>query len=256
LRAVPLWAGVPETRLIEVAHGLHGQGISQGTEVVRQGEPGDRFYVIASGSFEVLVDGEPVAQLARGDYFGERALLNGALRAATVLATTPGRVFWMDQAAFRATLAHDLAFRARVEAHMEYRASVAAMPLFRDLAPIELDALLARMHIVPAQPGEVIVRQGEVGDRFYVIHTGRAEVERDGQIIAELGPGEAFGEIALLLDVPRTATVRTLEATELLALDARDFHDLLAGYCNRGVDLQQLSSKRLEQHRRLLEVAA
>jgi len=123
------------------------------------------------------------------------------------------------------------------------------MPLFRDLSPSELDLLLARLVPVAAAAGEEIVRQGEPGDRFYVVRSGMVQVLRDGRPLATLGPGEAFGEIALLLDVPRTATVRAVEPTELLALNAADFRDLLAGYCGRAAALEQMSHRRLGAQR-------
>lgn len=254
LRAVPLWADLPEARLLEVAAAMHAQDVWAGTEVVRQGESGDRFYVIASGAFEVLVDGRPEARLQRGDYFGERALLTRATRAATVLALGPGRVFWLDQAVFHATLAHDVRTRARLEAALAYRADVAEMPLFLGLSSVEMDLLLSRLVPTATRAGEEVIRQGEPGDRFYIVRSGRLEVSRDGELLARLGPGEAFGEIALLLNVPRTASVRALEPTELLALNASDFRDLLAGYCGREQELERLSHLRLEMHKRLDQV--
>ena len=84
-------------------------------------------------------------------------------------------------------------------------------PLSHDLLPLE----------VPAD-SDVIV-QGEVGDRFFLIDEGEVEVVEDGAFRRKEGPGESFGEIALLHDVPRTATVRTTIATRLLALESDQF---------------------------------
>jgi cGMP-dependent protein kinase len=187
-------------------------------------------------------------RLGRGDYFGERALLNRAPRAATVVAVEPGRVFSLQQADFESLLEHDLATRERLARAVAYRDEVAAMPLCRDLAPAELDLLLVRLQPRSAQPREVIIRQGDVGHRFYIVRSGHVEVVRDGSSLAQLGPGEAFGEIALLLDIPRTATVTALGATELLSLDAEAFRDLLASYLGRGEELSRLSHLRLSTH--------
>src|SRR5439155_11433946 len=151
----------------------------------------------------------------------------------------PGRVFVLDRAQFDAMLASDLAVRARIEAALVYHDQVATMPLFRDLSPGELEVLLARLVPVSVAAGRVVIRQGETGERFYVVHLGRVVVDRDGQELARLGPGDAFGEIALLLDVPRTATVTALEDTSLLALEAHDFRDLLAGYLGRAGELER-----------------
>jgi hypothetical protein len=83
--------------------------------------------------------------------------------------------------------------------------------LSHDLEPVE----------VPA--GEDVIVQGEVGDRFFLIEAGGVEVFEDGVFRRNEGPGESFGEIALLHDVPRTATVRTTEATRLLSLEREHF---------------------------------
>lgn len=90
--------------------------------------------------------------------------------------------------------------------------------LSHDLAPVE----------VPA--GEDVIVQGEIGDRFYLIEAGQVEVFEDGVFRRNEGPGESFGEIALLHDVRRTATVRTTEDTRLLALDRDQFLLAVTGH--------------------------
>src|SRR5207248_6882826 len=141
-------------------------------------------------------------RLGAGDFFGERALLHRAPRAATVVAAEKGRVFVLERTDFDRLLASDLATRARVEAALDYRDDLAQMPLFRDLSPGELDVLLARFEAITAAAGDVIIRHGEPGERFYVVRSGQVEVKRHGAALTRLGPGEAFGEIALLLNVP------------------------------------------------------
>lgn len=254
LRAVPVFSELPLARLLELARAMRSEEVGAGREVIRQGEAGDRFYLVARGAFEVRIDGQPVVRLARGDFFGERSLLQRAPRAASVVAAEAGQVFVLERAQFERLLAGDLAVRQRLEAALAYRAEVAGMPLFADLSPTELDLLLARFTPVAASAGEAIIRQGDPGDRFYVVRSGAVRVERDGQDLARLGPGDAFGEIALLLDVPRTATVTALQTTALLALDAHDFRDVLASYLGRAPELERLSHLRLLAHKRLDEV--
>jgi len=248
--AVPLWAELPPAHLLEIARAMRPQAVAEGAEVVRQGEPGDCFYVIADGAFEVVVDGSTVGRLGPGEYFGERALLRDAPRAATVVAVRPSRVFSIDRAAFRAYLGHDLALRERLEAALAYRDEVARMPLFRRLPPADLDLLLARLEPASIEAGRRLMREGEPGDRFYVIRSGEMRVLRGGMELARLGAGDAVGEIALLLDIPRTATVEAVTRSELLALHRADFRDLLTRYCHRGTRLERLSRHRLVAHRR------
>ena len=87
--------------------------------------------------------------------------------------------------------------------------------------------LLVRVD-VPARAA--VVREGDPGERFYLIAEGEAVVTLDGRTIATVGAGDSFGEIALLRDVPRTATVRALTAVELLALEPEDFVAAVTGH--------------------------
>ncbi len=80
------------------------------------------------------------------------------------------------------------------------------------------------------EPGEAIFHQGDVGDRLYVIRRGEVEVVRDGEVVAALGPGAYFGEMALLSNAARNATVRALKPTDVLAVAKGDFQKLLANF--------------------------
>lgn len=251
LRAVPLWKEMPESRLLELARAMRAENAPEGTEIVRQGEAGDRFYIIVHGGFEVIENGEPVKRLARGNYFGEMALIYHAPRFATVVAVEPSRVLYLEHDAFDELLLPDLQTRAKIEAAVQYHTEMAAMPLFRDLPPADLDLLLSKMVSLSVAPGKVIMRQGETGDKFYIVRSGQVEILQDGEIVAMRGRGEAVGEIALLLNVPRTATVRAIEPTELLSLSREDFHDILLSYLNRNQELVELSQMRMPAHKRL-----
>jgi CRP-like cAMP-binding protein len=83
---------------------------------------------------------------------------------------------------------------------------------------------------VPVDPGSVVFAAGDHGDRFYVIADGRASVVVGAEPVRTLEPGDFFGEIALLRDVPRTATVRAVTALRLLALDRETFVSTVTGH--------------------------
>jgi NADH dehydrogenase len=111
-----------------------------------------------------------------------------------------------------------------------------AIDLFfpRDITKFEVRRT-EQIRLAHYREGDVIVRQGEIGDRFYVIEKGRVEIVREepGQPprrIAEKGPGESFGEVALLKDTPRTATVRCLTAVDVLSFGRADFRRLVGSY--------------------------
>jgi len=101
--------------------------------------------------------------------------------------------------------------------------------IFAPLPAPTLEQLADRMREMRARAGEEIVRQGEPGDLFYVIEDGTVEVSVDGQPAHELGRGDAFGEIALLRNVPRTATVTARSDVVLYALDRGTFIPAVTG---------------------------
>ncbi len=250
LKAVPAWAEVPEARLHDVARDMHHEAVAEGEVVVSQGAAGDRFYVVSTGALDVVVDGRVAGKLGPGDYFGERALLHDAPRAASVVASQASILFWVDRAHFQSRFAHDVAVRERLGAALAFREEVAAMPLFKRLGPSDLDLLLEHFEPYQLEAGAVLMKQGETGDRFYVVRSGELRVLKSGVELARLGPGDAVGEIALLLGTRRTATVEAVSATSLLALEAGDFRDLLTRYCHRATRLERMSHHRLVAHRR------
>jgi MFS family permease len=102
--------------------------------------------------------------------------------------------------------------------------------IFASLPQPVAERLAAGAGAVAVAAGDTVFRQGEPGDRFYVIAAGQAEVVVGGGTARELGPGDFFGEIALLRDVPRTATVRALDELRLYAIERDDFIAAVTGH--------------------------
>jgi CRP-like cAMP-binding protein len=103
-----------------------------------------------------------------------------------------------------------------------------SLPLFGPLPALSLERLALKLQRTTAAAGVAVITQGEIGDRYYVLATGAAEVTIDDAIVGRLLPGEGFGEIALLRDVPRTATITMIEPGELFALDREAFLDAVS----------------------------
>jgi MFS family permease len=109
-------------------------------------------------------------------------------------------------------------------------ARLRAIPMFEPLPAPTIESLAYSLARVEVGAGETVFRQHDVGDRFYIIDSGEIEIEIDGREANVLGPGESFGEIALLRDMPRTATARARKETQLFALDRDAFLGAVTGH--------------------------
>lgn len=104
---------------------------------------------------------------------------------------------------------------------------IASVPLFKGLGRAELAEVAQLMDEIDVPADHVLMRQGDNGHEMFVVARGRVAVERNGQKINELGPGGAAGEMALIAEAPRNATVTTMEPSLLLVADHRGFHSLM-----------------------------
>jgi hypothetical protein len=170
-----------------------------------------------------VLEGLQTASLALGSIVAPALILLAGERGAFVVggAALIGAVALL----FRQLRANDAVGIARPRE----LALLRGQPIFAPLGPAALEQLAANLVPAHAHAGSVVVRQGEPGDHFYLVVAGRLAVDVDGTTARELGPGASFGEIALLRNVPRTATVRALEDTELVALGRRAFLEAVTG---------------------------
>ncbi len=118
-------------------------------------------------------------------------------------------------------------------------------PIFAPLPPPALEALAVRLEPRRLSAGETVFAQGDPGDDYYLIDEGEVRVEVDGEPVAELGPGEGFGEIALLRPVPRTATVTALTDLKLYALEREHFLGAVTGHAESRAAAETLVVGRL-----------
>jgi CRP-like cAMP-binding protein len=111
------------------------------------------------------------------------------------------------------------------DAYIEHLTQVS---LFSGCTRDELRKLSRRTTDIPIGEGHVLVREGDRGLEFFVIVSGRAKVSRKGRKVGELGPGDFFGELSLLIDADRNATVTALTPMEAIVLSRREFEAALA----------------------------
>jgi signal-transduction protein with cAMP-binding, CBS, and nucleotidyltransferase domain len=119
--------------------------------------------------------------------------------------------------------------------------------LFAPLPTPMLERLARNLVPLSVPTGSVVITQGEPGDRFYAIVDGGVEVLADGSSLTTLGPGGSFGEIALIRDVPRTATVIATTETRLLALDRDEFLRAIVGHEDASAAAHGLATERLQE---------
>ena len=128
---------------------------------------------------------------------------------------------------------------------MEHLELLQSLEMFASLRPHVLERLARGLWPVHFEAGAVILRQGDIGDAFYIVKSGRVRYEIDGAVVGEDGPGANFGEIALLRDVPRTATVIAITPVHAFALARRPFLEALRGSPARAA-AEAVASSRLQ----------
>ena len=213
-----------------------------GTDILVQGTPADRFHILVAGEVEVLVrdggvDGAPahersVNRIGRGGYFGEIGLLTGSMRTATVRAVDDTTTLSLGGEDFREML--ETCDLTSQELARVMRERVVANDLTLALPMLDA-ALLARftgdVRRRTLAAGEVVVRQGDPSEHFYVVVRGACVAScrspTGGEVeLRRIGPGEFFGEVGLLTGGPRTATVRADGEVECLELPRAAFNAL------------------------------
>jgi len=261
LSGVPLFAGLDPSELSSIAGALGEQRVDAGTAIVQQGDPGDAMYILVEGEVEVLVKAsedaptEQVARLVRGDFFGEIAVLEDVPRTATVRAVTPVTLYVLGRSALQGAVKEKLVTERKLRERFRHYDFLKRLPLFRELEPQQFARIAGEITVREASAGEVLVTQGRPGEALFTIETGRAEVvvsaEGDTERkVAELGPGEYFGEISLLLAQETTATVRALAAMTLLVLPREAFAELLERHMLTSRNLDRTASRRLQDLQR------
>jgi len=211
-----------------------------GTPIIDEGNPATSLFFMVRGEVEVAKHTRwgHVAKLSvirAGDGFGEDALLTCLARTCSVKARTSVQLYALPRADFDEVLLGESGFagmlQKRIDDHAQHNQIKSLQP-FALLEPEKMPALTSRLTERTYAPGENIIVQGDKGDAYYIVKSGRVAVlvkEHDAEPaqVAELGAGEGFGEEALIRDKPRNATVRALAPTTVFALAKEDFNRIL-----------------------------
>lgn len=198
-----------------------------GDVIIWQGAPGDLFYILESGSAEVVKNSSRVGTIEKEKAFGELALMNSAVRAATIRITTPSKLWTLDRKTFRSTLAMNETRQRQRRIEI-----LRGIKMFEKLTDSSLGQIADVLQQTAFAPGERIVKQGDAGDAFYILERGTVSVTQSSLTggtteITRLTAVAAFGELALISKQPRAANVTAVDSVSCLKMDVAAFNSVL-----------------------------
>lgn len=227
-----LFSHLDENERSDIFDAMFPSSAMPGEMIIQQGDEGDNFYIIDQGEVEIYVNEEKVLTLGEGGSFGELALIYGTPRAATVKAAKDVKLWGIDRDSYRRIL-----MGSTIRKRKMYEGFLSKVSILENLDKWERLTVADALEAVNFEDNAVVVRQGEPGDDFYIIVEGTASVTQyraegeDSHEVGSLGPSDYFGEIALMLDRPRAATVTATGPLKCVKLDRARFERVL-GPCS------------------------
>ncbi|KAL7548944.1 hypothetical protein ACHAWF_012208 [Thalassiosira exigua] len=212
-----------ETELETLVNAFEDHEVRQGETIISQGETGGHFYILKAGTVAFVVDGNEVGRAVPGNSFGELALLYNAPRAATCMAVDGAAGLWrVDQVTFRKLLAAHT-----IQNDNQTKDVLRKVPFLSDLDDEFIHRIADALTTVYYDAGDKIFERGSEGSVFYVIREGKVEYEHRKRGIKVLGPGDYFGEQAIVKNEPRKADATAVKDTIALALSREVFEKVL-----------------------------
>jgi CRP-like cAMP-binding protein/Fe-S-cluster-containing hydrogenase component 2 len=245
--------GVPPGELIRLGELCTFRAFQAGSTVLGQ-QRYDRFlFLVLRGTLQLRLrdkDGREVLMgvLARGDCCGEGPLFGEFFRRMSALAQSDCHLLQIPLAELRAAqgaLPMLTSALRRVYKRRMIEATLARVPLLSQMLPIERLGLAGLLRPAHFARGELIMRQGGSADALYLIESGQVTIEQGDLMIATLGEGDFFGEIALLTSQPHRASVRALTPTEVLTLPGAEFHELISSRPDLEAQLRAVIEQRI-----------
>jgi CRP-like cAMP-binding protein len=254
---VPLLSELSPASFARVLDTVRVLRLAHGAKVIKEGEPGDAFYLIAGGQVRVYATDSlgrthDLARLGEGAIFGELALVAAQPRGATVEVVGEADLLEVGAAALKAAageleqLAEAL---GRFTRDRLLKNLLSTSPLFKPFSPQQRLDLARRFTGHDVVPGTDLIREGDPGRGLYVVLAGEMEVVKGEEpfetTLATLRGGDLFGEIALLRGTPATATVRAARPSTVLFLAREYFERLIAALPEMRAFFEQLTEDRL-----------
>eukprot|EP01028_Stygiella_incarcerata_P010903 TRINITY_DN5913_c0_g1_i1.p1 TRINITY_DN5913_c0_g1~~TRINITY_DN5913_c0_g1_i1.p1 ORF type:complete len:372 (-),score=120.62 TRINITY_DN5913_c0_g1_i1:1213-2328(-) len=222
-----LFGGLETEEKELLSNAMFSKSFKPGDVIIKQGDIGDHFYVVDEGECDIFIEKageEPkkVLTVKDGGFFGELALMYGTPRAATVKAVTNVDLWCLDRNMYRSILMNSMISKRKM-----YEKFLANVPLLQTLKDYERSIIADAIEIRTFNEGDVIIEEGEAGDDFFIIVEGTVSVSKGGSVLSHLKRADFFGEIALLTDRPRQATITADSYVKCARLDRDAFSRLL-----------------------------
>jgi len=194
----------PDMDLVLLA--MKEEAFSAGTKVINEGDDGDYLFVIEKGSLDCVknINGEDkvVRTCGTGDLFGELALLYNCPRAANVLAKEECVCWKLDRETF-----NHIVKDAAVTRRTKYDTFLKSVTLISGLEAYERSQIADALKVETKASGDILIKQGDPGDKFYIVEEGSLYAMKDGNRVMDYKAGDYFGELALLKNQPRAASI-------------------------------------------------
>jgi len=215
--------------------------LERGRLLFKEGDAQKLTYYLVSGSVELQVGGRTLEMIKSGSPEARAALAPAVPRIFAARAATDIEYISIDNDFFDALLTWDQTGHyealdisaSNIDSPSDWMTALLQTSAFQRIPAPNIQTIFMRMQRINCSAGEIVVRQGSEGDFFYAIVSGKCVVRREtplnreGITLAELGPGNSFGEEALITDAKRNATVTMLTAGTLMRLGKEDFRTLL-----------------------------
>ncbi|MEE8112993.1 MAG: cyclic nucleotide-binding domain-containing protein [Nitrososphaerales archaeon] len=226
--------------------------VAKGKMIFKRADEDSKVYWIVSGSLDLLDEKFEAKNRKAGEIVCRSPIDNNSPHRLTAVSTEESRILSIERTdlglfgdADRGASSDD-----EEEEDFDWMSTLLSSPLFEFIPPANIQTLFGKFEEVQHKKDDVVIKQGDTGDFFYVIQAGRAKVERSSGektvVLAEFQPGDNFGQDALVSDIPRNATVTMTTNGTLMRLSAPDFQSLLMSPVIETVTLEE-TNEMIEQ---------
>jgi len=260
LRRSSVFESLSDDELAQIASHLSLASFHADQPLFEAGDPVEGLFILEDGLVRVQKQDHYI-EVGQGEVLGLLALLANKAHFDSARAVTETLAWELSRSDFEALTSTDPDLRARLgqQQHSPLTAAdrklalerLRALPIFADADDEVLEEAAQRLLLKPVAAHQIVYQEGDIGDALYLVDSGRIEIvssaTRNGEVLARIGAGGFFGEMALLTGRSRTTGARAIEDTNLWVLYRRDFDQLVAAYPALGQALSQLLQERLGQ---------